>query len=324
MVKAVIMQTTGGPEVLQIEAIDLPKLQPKEVRVRHLAIGLNFIDIYHRTGVYPVSLPTGLGMEAAGIVEDVGTDVANVKTGDRVVFVMGQLGAYAEVSHQPSARLIPLPNEIAFQTAAAITLKGMTAAYLLLKTFPVKAGQTILLHAAAGGTGLLILQWAKSLGARVIGTVGSEEKAKIATDLGCDHVILYRHQNVVAEVKRITSGKCVPVVYDSVGADTYDISLQCLQPKGVFVSFGNSSGPVQVVNPMDLATRGSLFFTRPTLATYAADRKSTMALAQALFTMIGSGAIDIVIGKRYALDDIQKAHFDLESRQIIGSGVITP
>jgi len=244
--------------------------------------------------------------------------------GDRVAYATARNGAYAEVAHQPADRLIFLPDDVSDEIAAAVLLKGMTAAYLLLKTFAVKAGQTILLHAAAGGTGLVMVQWAKALGARVIGTVGSAEKAALAARLGCDHTILYRDQDTVSRVREITGGRGVPVVYDSVGAATYRTSLDCLAPLGMLVSFGNASGPVSQVKPLDLAFKGSLFFTRPTLATHTTTRKSMLELAQALFARLRSGDIKVIIGQKFPMADIRQAHEALEARRTVGSSVLIP
>ncbi len=324
MVMAVRMENTGGPEVLQYRDVDLPDPGAGEVRVRHRAIGLNYIDTYHRTGLYPVSLPTGLGLEAAGVVEAVGPEVENFCSGDRVAYTGARIGAYSEAINQPAERLIPLPDDVDFDMAAAALLKGMTAAYLLLKTYRVQAGQSILVHAAAGGTGLLLAQWAKALGARVIGTVGNKEKAGLARRLGCAETILYRQEDVASRVRDLTNGAGVPVVYDSVGAATCQASLDSLAPLGMFVSFGNASGPVEKIIPQELALRGSLYFTRPILASHCSTRASMMELAVAFFDILRTGAIEIFVGQRFPLREVRRAHAALEARTTMGASLLVP
>ncbi|MEN3297437.1 MAG: NADPH:quinone reductase [Burkholderiales bacterium] len=324
MTKAIRMFKTGGPEVMEYVDVEVGQPGPGEARVRQAACGLNFIDVYFRTGLYPQPLPGGLGQEGAGIVEAVGEGVAHVKAGDRVAYAGGPSGAYAEVRNVPAARLVKLPEGISFDTAAAMMLQGLTVQYLLRRTFPLRGGETILFHAAAGGVGLIACQWAKALGVTMIGTVGSDEKAKLAKDHGCAHVINYNKENFVERVKEITGGKGVPVVYDSIGKDTFIGSLDCLSPMGTMVSFGNASGPVTPFGLNELQSRGSLYVTRPTLVTYSAKREDLDAMAADLFAMVGSGKVKIEINQRYALKDVGQAHRDLESRKTTGSTILIP
>ena len=272
MTHAIRFHATGGPEVLRWEEVAVADVAPNEARVRHHAVGLNFIDIYHRTGLYPAPLPSGIGLEAAGVVEAVGSAVSDLKAGDRVAYAGGPLGAYAELRNMPADRLVKLPDAIDFKTGAAMMLQGMTAQYLLHRTCPVQPGDTILIHAAAGGVGLIVCQWAKAMGVTVIGTVGSDDKAVLAKAHGCDHTIIYTRENFVERVKDLTGGKGVRVVYDSIGKDTFIGSLDCLRPLGMMVTFGNASGPVPPFDTSELAKRGSLFLTRPSLFTYSAKR----------------------------------------------------
>ncbi|PXV70597.1 NADPH:quinone reductase-like Zn-dependent oxidoreductase [Sinimarinibacterium flocculans] len=295
---------------------------PGEVRVRHHAVGVNFIDTYHRGGLYPVPLPSGLGSEAAGVVETVGEGVTQLRAGDRVAYAGGPLGAYAESRVMPAAPLLKLPDGIGFDTAAAMMLKGLTAQYLLRQTFVVQPGQTILLHAAAGGVGLIAAQWARALGATVIGTVGSDDKAELARAHGCAHVINYRRENVVEHVREITGGRGVPVVYDGVGKDTFFASLDCLAPRGLLVSYGNASGAVPPFALLELSNRGSLYVTRPTLVHYTATRDALEAAAAELFDAVASGAVRIEIAQRYPLADAAIAHADLQARRTTGSIVL--
>ena len=313
----------GGPDVL--EAVDAPKpaAAPGQALVRHEAIGLNFIDTYQRSGLYPMRYPAVLGQEAAGVVEAVGEGVTDFKAGDRVVY-SGQGGAYAEYQAVPAARLLPLPDGVSFEVAAASLLKGMTTEFLVRRCYPLKAGETILLHAAAGGVGTLLTQWAKAIGAKVIGTVGSAEKAALAKQLGCDHVILYREEDVAARVKEITGGAGVPVAYDAVGKDTFEATLASLARRGLFVSFGNASGPVPAFEPLRLMRGGSLFFTRPTMADYTATRAELEESAGALLGMLESGKVRVEIGQRFKLADARKAHEALEGRETIGATVLLP
>ncbi|MYE85681.1 MAG: quinone oxidoreductase [Gammaproteobacteria bacterium] len=316
------MHQTGGPEVMQWEQDDLGDPGPGQVRVRHTAIGLNFIDTYHRSGLYPLPLPTRLGVEATGVVEAVGAD-ADLSVGERVAYA-GNLGAYAEASLVPSSRLVKLPAGVADDQVAASLLKGLTACYLVTRTFALRAEHSALVHAAAGGVGLILCQWARHIGATVIGTAGSAEKAELARRNGADHVILYREDDVVARVKALTDGRGVDVVYDAVGKDTYQASLDSLAPLGMFVNYGNASGLAPAVQPQDLMQRGSLFFTRPSLAAYAAKPADQQAMADQLFRLMMDDAVVIHINQRYPLADLVQAHRDLEARATTGSTVIVP
>jgi NADPH:quinone reductase len=322
MTHAIRFHKPGGPEVLVWEEVPVGKPGPGEARIRHTAVGLNFVDIYNRSGLYPAQLPSGLGGEAAGVVEEVGDDVADLKVGDRVAYGSAPLGAYAEARLIPADRLLKLPDGIDDQTAAAMMLKGLTVQYLIRQVYRVKAGDTILLHAAAGGVGLILGQWAKHLGATVIGTVSSDEKAELAKSHGCDHVILYTREDFVKRVGEITCGNKVPVVYDSVGKDTFLKSLDCLAPHGFAVLFGQSSGSVEPLNLGLLAQKGSLFVTRPTLNTYAAKRSDLVAMAKELFEVVQSGAVKIEVHQTYPLKDAAKAHADLAARKTTGSTVL--
>jgi len=324
MTKAIRIHKTGGPEVLTWEDVDVPAPKQGEARIRHTAIGLNYIDTYHRSGLYPVPLPAVIGSEGAGIVEAVGPDVTDIKVGDRVAYGNAPLGSYAEARIIPAGRLVKIPEGISDQQAASMMLKGMTAQYLIRRTYRVQRGDTILVHAAAGGVGLILTQWAKHLGATVIGTAGSKEKAELAKQHGADHVILYREAKFPDEVKRITNGAGVPVVYDGVGKDTFMDSLDCLRPLGYMVSFGNASGAVPPVNLGILAQKGSLYVTRPTLATYVAKREDLVATANELFDVVKKGAVKIEVNQTYPLKDAAKAHRDLESRKTTGSTVLLP
>ncbi len=323
MTKAICVHQFGGPEVLKYEDCAVGSPGPGQIRVRHEAIGLNFIDVYHRTGLYPNELPFTPGSEAAGVVTEVGEGVDAFKPGDRISY-SGPLGAYAQERLMPATKALPLPDDIPFETAAAITLKGMTVCYLLTMTWPLKPGETILFHAAAGGVGSLAVQWAKSLGARVIGTAGSDEKAELARANGADEVINLRRENFVERVKVLTDGRGVDVVYDSIGKDTFEQSLDCLRPRGLMVSFGNSSGPVAVPNLGILASKGSLYLTRPTLAAYFSDRKVELDSAARMFDMVHKGTLSINIGQRFALADAAEAHRALEARETVGSTVLKP
>ncbi len=323
MIKAVRIHETGGPEVMHLEQVGLPAPAPGEVRVAHKAIGLNFIDTYQRSGLYPVKPPCGLGLEASGIVDELGAGVLNLKPGDRVAYATGPQGAYAEANNVHSSRVVKLPDGIKFKTAAAMMLKGMTAQYLLRQTCKVKKGDTILIHAAAGGVGLIVCQWAHALGATVIGTAGSEEKAALAKAHGADHVILYRSEDVAARVKDITGGAGVPVVYDAVGKDTWETSLKCLAPRGLMVSYGNASGPVGKIDLLSLMS-GSFYVTRPTLFHYTMTPEALMNTASDLFDVVLSGDVKIEVNQTYALDDVVTAHKDLEGRKTTGSSVLIP
>jgi NADPH2:quinone reductase len=324
MAKAIRISKTGGPEVMEYVDVEVGEPGPGEARVRQHAIGLNFIDVYFRNGLYPQPLPAGLGQEGAGVVEAVGEGVTNVKPGDRVAYAGGPNGAYSEVRNMPAKVLLHLPDEIAFETAAAMTLQGLTVQYLFNRTYQIKAGDTILFHAAAGGVGLIACQWARALGVNLIGTVGSNEKAALATAHGAAHVINYNTEDVVQRVLEITHGEKVPVVYDSVGKDTFTRSLDCLRPLGLMVSFGNSSGAVPPFSLSELASRGSLFITRPSLGAYAARREDLEAMAADLFQMVSSGKVKIEVNQTFPLADAAQAHRALESRKTTGSTILLP
>jgi NADPH2:quinone reductase len=322
MPHAIRIHKTGGPDVLQSEVVPQADPKPGEVRLKQTAIGLNFIDTYHRSGLYPLQLPLTLGTEAAGVVDAAGRGVKSVKEGDRVAYC-GLIGAYAESRIVPADRLVKLPKWIDDETAAAMMLKGMTAEYLIRRTFRVRKGDTVVFHAAAGGVGLIACQWLRQLGVTVIGTVGSEQKAALAKRHGCRHPVLYKSESLVDAVKKITKGKGVPVVYDSVGASTFEQSLDCLAPRGLFVSFGNASGPVAPFNTGILAQKGSLYFTRPTLQTYIASRADLEKSARALFAAVRKG-VKIRVDQTFKLRDAVKAHQALEGRQTTGSTVLIP
>ncbi len=323
MVKAVRMHSTGGPEVMQLEDVVLESPGPGMVRVRNQAIGLNFIDTYHRSGLYPLALPSGLGLEGAGIIEAVG-DGAELAVGDRVAYCAAGFGAYAEAVNLPASRLVKIPDGVDSESAAAVSLKGATTEYLLQRLYPLKAGETCLFHAAAGGVGLIFGQWAKAMGATVIGTVGSEEKAALARSHGYTHVINYRTENVLERVLEITAGAKLPVVYDGVGKDTFAISLDCLRPRGLMVSFGNASGAPPALDLQLLSAKGSLFITRPTLMSYLLNTAELRACMNAVFARVLSGDVQVEINQRYALVDVQQAHRDLEARNTTGSTVLIP
>ena len=324
MTHAIRIHQAGGPEVLCWEVVTVAAPAAGEATVRQHAVGLNFIDVYHRTGLYPLPLPSGLGLEAAGIVEAIGPGVSEVKVGDRVAYAGGPIGAYAEVRNMPAHRLLKLPESISFNTAAAMMLQGLTAAYLLRKTYRVQPGDAVLIHAAAGGVGLIACQWAKALGATVIGTVGSAAKGELAKAHGCDHVINYRTENFTQRVRDITGGEGVPVVYDGVGKDTFIGSLDCLRPLGLMVSYGNASGPVPPLDLGLLSQKGSLFITRPTIMSYTAKRADLEALGAELFEMVGSGQVKIEINQTYPLAEAVQAHRDLEARLTTGSTILLP
>jgi NADPH:quinone reductase len=323
MVHAIRFHKTGGPEVLAWDSVEIGKPGQGQVRLRQTAIGLNYVDTYFRAGVYPAPLPSGIGTEGAGVVEEVGPGVSEVKVGDRVAYAGGPLGAYAEARVMPADRLIVLPASITDRQGAAMMLQGLTVQYLIRRTYRVEKGDTILIHAAAGGIGLILCQWAKHLGATVIGTVGSDAKAELAKANGCHHPIVYTREDFVARVKDITGGKLLPVVYDSVGKDTFMKSLDCLRPLGLMVSFGQASGKVEPFDAGILAGKGSLYLTRPTLNTYAAKREDLVAMAKELFDVVASGAVKIAVNQTYALKDAAQAHRDLEGRKTTGSTVFT-
>ncbi|NGX09260.1 zinc-binding dehydrogenase [Mycobacteroides franklinii] len=323
MAYAVRIHETGGPEVLRGQNVEVGEPGPGEVRIRHHAVGLNFADTYFRTGVYPVALPAGMGVEASGVIEATGPGVPDFGVGDRVTYTGSPLGAYSTERVMPAEHLIRLPDGIAFDTASAITMRGLTTAYLLRRIHPLRAGDTVLLHAAAGGVGLLFLQWANLLGVNVIGTVSSEEKAEIARANGCAHVLIYPREDVARRVRDITGGAGVPVVYDGIGKTTFQSSLDSLGRRGLLVCFGTASGPVPPIEAMQLAAKGSLFVTRPALADYIADPAERAELAGELFGHIAAGRIRVDIGRRYQLQDAVAAHRDLESGRSIGQSIFS-
>jgi len=317
-----MLQKTGGPDVLTLGSIELPAPGPGEVRVRHTAVGVNFIDTYHRSGLYPLPLPAVPGVEAAGIIEERGPGV-ELAVGTRVAYALAGHGAYADARVMPAERLVPLPSSISDEVAAAALLKGMTAEYLVRRTYAVTSGDTVLLHAAAGGVGLIASQWLHALGARVIGVVGNLEKAKLAREHGCDEILLSGHDDIPRRVRELTSGRGVRVVYDSVGKSTFMTSLDCLAPRGLFVSYGNASGKPDPFDPLLLSAKGSVFLTRPTLADYVRTRAELLTSANALFEMIAHGALRILIGRRFPLASAPDAHRALESRTTMGSTLLT-
>jgi NADPH2:quinone reductase len=324
MPKAIRFHKTGGPEVLAWDDVEVGDPGPGQLRIRNKAIGVNYVDTYQRSGMYPLPLPSGCGSEAAGVVEAVGAGITDFREGDRVAYATAPVGAYSEVRLYPAERAVKLPEGISFETAAAMMLKGMTVQYLIKRTFKVQPGMTVLWHAAAGGVGLIGSQWLKALGVKVIGTAGSDAKAALARDHGCDHTIVYTRENFVERVKEITGGKGVPVVYDSVGKTTFLGSLDCLQPLGMMVNFGSASGAPEPLNLGLLQQKGSLFVTRPTLNTYAAKREDLVASATDLFDVVKSGKVKIEIAQRYPLKDAAQAHRDLEARKTTGSTILLP
>lgn len=323
-VKAIRIHETGGPEVMQFEAIDLADPAPGEVQVRHTAIGVNFIDTYHRSGLYPVPLPSGIGLEGAGVVEAVGDGVTTLKVGDRVAYGSGPLGAYSERHNIAAGRVAKIPDGVSDEQAAALMLKGMTVRYLFRETYALQPGDTVLFHAAAGGVGQIACQWARDMGVTLIGTAGSAEKCAIALEKGAAHMIDYSRENVVERVRELTGGKGVPVVYDGVGRDTFEMSLDCLAPRGLLVSFGNASGPVTGVDLGILTQKGSLYVTRPSLGHYVATDEALAANTADVFDAVARGAISIDINQRYALAEARLAHEDLEARQTTGASVLVP
>ncbi len=322
--KAIRIEQTGGPAVLRVVEVPVPSPKPGEVLVKHAAIGVNFIDTYHRTGLYPIRLPSGLGMEGAGTVEAVGEGVTRFAPGDLIAYASGPIGAYAEFHVVSADRAVRLPIGVSVEVGAAALLKGMTAEFLLRRCYSVQPGQTVLVHAAAGGVGSILVQWAKVLGAKVIATVGSEDKATRARALGADHTILYREQDVAAEVRKITGGVGVPVAYDSVGAATFEGTLGSLARRGLFVSYGNASGPAPAIEPGRLSRMGSLFLTRPTLFDYVATTEELDASTAALFGVVGSGQVRIDIGQTFPLEEAQRAHEALEARDTVGASLLIP
>lgn len=324
MTRAIRFHATGGPEVLRWEDVDVGNPGPGEARIRHTVVGVNYIDTYHRTGLYKMPLPSGIGLEAAGVVEAVGSGVDWVKPGDRVAYCGGPVGAYSEVRVMPAAPLVRIPDGVSDESAATLMLKGLTVQYLFRQTKVLKAGDTILFHAAAGGVGLIACQWARALGVTMIGTVGSDEKAALAKANGCTHTIVYTRENFVERVKELTGGKGVPVVYDSVGKDTFPASLDCLQPRGLFVLFGTSSGPLPPFDIALLAQKGSLYATRPTLFVYSAKREDLEAMAAEMFALVKDGRIVSEPRQRFALKDAAGAHIALEARATVGATVLMP
>lgn len=323
MAKAIRLHAIGGPEVLQLEQLDVGDPGPGQARVRHSYVAVNFIDIYFRTGRYPMPLPNGLGSDAVGVVEAVGEGVTDVKVGDRVGYLLGPQGAYSDVRLMPADVLIPLPDGVSDRTASALMMKGMTAQYLFRQVYPLKGGETILYHAAAGGVGLVACQWARALGVHMIGTVSTDEKAEIAKAHGCEHVIVTSREDIAKRVREITDGKGVPVVYDSVGKDTLMASLDSLQPRGAFVSNGTSSGPV-VVDTTLLAVKGSIWMTRPAMIHYATPRSHMLDMARELFDLVLAGQIKGEPNQTFALEDAAQAHRALEGRQTVGATVLVP
>jgi len=324
MPHAIRVHQPGGPEVMQWEEVTVGDPGPGQARVRHTAVGLNYIDTYHRSGLYKLPMPTGLGSEGAGIVEAVGADVTDIKAGDRVAYSGGAPGAYAELRVMPVDRLVKLPDGVAERTAATLMLKGLTVQYLFRQTYPLKSGETILFHAAAGGVGLIACQWARALGVTMIGTVGSDEKAAIAKAHGCTHTIVYTRENFVERVKELTGGKGVPVVYDGVGKAMFPASLDCLVPRGLYVNFGNASGPVPPFDMLMLSAKGSLYVTRPTLVTFTSTRPALLAMADEMFGLVKAGKIVNEARQTYALKDAAQAHRDLEARKTTGSTLLLP
>ena len=324
MTRVVKIEKTGGPEVLKIESIELGKTGPEEVLIEQKAIGLNFIDTYHRSGLYPIELPSGIGVEGSGIIKKIGSKVKDFSIGDHIAYSGTPLGAYSSERNYPTKNLVKIPEEINFNVAATLMTKGLTAYYLLYKTYPISPNETLLFHAAAGGVGQIFCQWAKSLGCKVIGTVGSDEKITIAKKNGCDFVINYSTEDFAAKVLELTKGKGVPVVYDGVGKNTFEGSIECLKMRGMLVSFGNSSGSVTNIDVKKMIQPKSLYFTRPTMFHYLATKNELNEGADKLFEKISLGKIKIEIFKKYKLEDVVQAHKDLEARKIIGPAVIIP
>ena len=325
--RVIRIEQPGGPEALQLVEQPLPEPGPQEILIRHQACGINFIDVYQRSGLYPLPLPLSLGMEGAGVVEAVGEGVTHLRVGDRAAYASQPPGSYCDARVMPARCVVRLPDEIGFEAGAAMMLKGLTVQYLLRQTLPqggLQAGDHVLFHAAAGGVGLIACQWARALGLQLIGTAGSDEKCALALQHGAAHVINYQREDIVARVKEVTGGRGVKVVYDSIGRDTWDRSLDCLRPFGLMASFGNASGPVPPVNLGVLAAKGSLYVTRPTLFTHLASREATQAMADELFGLVVGGQIRIRVDQRYALADVAQAHRDLEARRTTGSSVLIP
>lgn len=324
MSQAIRIHQTGGPSVMQLDSVRPEEPGAGQVRIRHEAIGVNYIDTYHRSGLYPVPLPSGIGLEAAGHVDAIGDGVTQFAIGDRVAYGNGPIGAYAEFNTVAAGRLARIPDAVSLEQAAAIMLKGMTARYLLKETYPVKAGDTVLYHAAAGGVGLLMCQWARDLGVTLIGTASTSEKCELALSMGAAHMINSSQENIATRVREITDGQGVPVVYDGVGRDTFEISLDCLQPRGLLASFGNASGAVTGVDLGILTQKGSIYVTRPSLAHYVASDRALAANTADVFDAVARGAVSIQINQRYALKDAVQAHIDLEGRKTTGASILAP
>ena len=322
--KAVELDKTGGPEVIKLKDITLDKPGTDEVTIEQKAIGLNYIDTYHRSGLYPLKLPSGLGLEGSGVITEVGSNVTNFKAGDKVAYAAIPLGSYSTHRNFPASKIVKIPNGVDLELAATLMTKGLTTYYLLHQTYKVKSGETVLFHAAAGGVGQIFGQWAKSLGCNIIGTVGSEEKINVAKKCGYDHVINYSKENFPTKVKELTNGKGVPVVYDGVGKDTLEGSLECLKTRGMMVSFGNASGPLSDINVPKMLQPKGLFFVRPSMQQYLSTKEELDEAASTMFEKIKSGKIKIKIFKKYKLSDVAKAHQDLESRKILGPAIIIP
>lgn len=320
----IVLAEQGAPSVMRLETVDIADPGPGEALIRQTAIGVNYMDIYQRSGSYPLSLPSGIGLEAAGVVEAVGPDVTGLAPGDRVAYGGGPIGAYAQYRNMPAARLVKVPDDISDEQAAAVLMKGMTVEYLLQRTYAVKPGQWVLFHAAAGGVGLIAGQWGKALGARMIGVAGGPEKCKLALANGYEACIDRHGEDIVAKVRELTGGAGVPVVYDSIGEPTFETSIECLAPRGYFVSFGTTAGPVPPVMAPDLQHKGSLYFTRPTLATYIAARDDLEASAEAVFAMVADGKVKVEIGQRYKLNEAARAHEELVAAKTSGSSIILP
>ena len=324
MMKAVTISKTGGPEVLELKEINLGKPGPDEVLIEHVAIGLNYIDTYHRSGLYPIQLPSGIGAEASGIIKEVGSNVKDFKIDDKISYAGIPLGAYSSHRIYPTKNLVKVPQNIDLEIAATLMTKGLTTFYLLHKTYPASPGETVLFHAAAGGVGQIFCQWAKSIGVKIIGTVGSDEKVELAKKNGCDEVINYSKEDFAKKVMKLTDGKGLPVVYDGVGKSTFEKSLECLKTRGTMVSFGNASGSLEPIDVTKMLQPKGLFFVRPSMGQYLSTKEELNEASKMLFEKISSGKVEIEIFKKYKLDDVQQAHIDLESRKIVGPAVIVP
>ena len=324
MMKAVTISKTGGPEVLELKEINLGKPGPDEVLIEHVAIGLNYIDTYHRSGLYPIQLPSGIGAEASGIIKEVGSNVKDFKVGDKISYAGIPLGAYSSHRIYPTKNLVKVPQNIDLEIAATLMTKGLTTFYLLHKTYPASPGETVLFHAAAGGVGQIFCQWAKSIGVKIIGTVGNDEKIELAKKNGCDEVINYSKEDFAKKVMKLTDGKGLPVVYDGVGKSTFEKSLECLKTRGTMVSFGNASGSLEPIDVTKMLQPKGLFFVRPSMGQYLSTKEELNEASKMLFEKISSGKVEIEIFKKYKLDDVQQAHIDLESRKIVGPAIIVP